>query len=294
MSLLRTITCPTQLIHPYAKVPESGSDMAAGYDIRCVAGLDGLENQQDFSAAQLAAWYRFGIDEHVTVQPGESFLFRTGFKQSIDPDYVCLLWDRSGMSVKKGMHKCAGVIDPDYVGEWFVCLTNHSDSPQTIHAGDKIVQGIYQLRVKAEFPLTDSLKDTARGSGGFGSTDSVDVETPEMLLSTVAVPAPTASEYLSALLSETPHHDSEGYSESADVDDIDDVAVADTPKRKRSTYDGVNVASALANLRDKQYAGAVAWMERDIAFFAGDVPKIIPSSLETVRGRQAISFEYEA
>lgn len=165
------IVCPTVLIHPDAVPPKRGNDYAAGHDIRCVAGLTNLENPVKWDFEQRIAWQRMEHEGGVIIAPGEGFLFRTGFKQAIQPGYACLLWDRSGMGAKKMVGKLAGVIDPDYVGEWFVRLVNFSREAVRVCVGDNIVQGIYQERVKATCPIVDYLPDTDRGSAGFGSTD---------------------------------------------------------------------------------------------------------------------------
>lgn len=172
---MQRITCPTVLIHPDAVVPTRGTDVAAGHDIYCVAGVYGLESGK-WDDAQIDEWLSMGNSGYVILAPHTGFLFRTGFSQAIQPGYVCLLHDRSGMGAKKQVGKLAGVIDEDYRGEWFVRLVNHSDQAVTICVGDKIVQGLYQERVEAEFPVVDTLADTARGTGGFGSTDKPKVE----------------------------------------------------------------------------------------------------------------------
>lgn len=166
------ITCPTMLLHPMAKAPTHGSEKAAGYDIHCVGGLEGLDlSKWQEKPEQITAWKAMGEVGHVVLAPGEGFLFRTGFAQAIQPDHVCVLFDRSGMGGSKQVHRLAGVIDEDYRGEWFVRLINLSPVPVTIFVGDKIVQGLYQIRIEAEFPLTNTLDATARGTSGFGSTD---------------------------------------------------------------------------------------------------------------------------
>lgn len=165
------IVCPTKLLHPAAKVPTRGSEFAAGHDIYCVGGLDGLEDTPAGTPENMAAWVEMGERGHTLIQPGMGFLFRTGFAQAIDPDYVCLLFDRSGMGAMKQVGRLAGVIDPDYRGEWFVRLINHSHDIVKISVGDKIVQGIYQQRVQASFPQCMNLPSTNRGSGAFGSSD---------------------------------------------------------------------------------------------------------------------------
>ena len=123
-----------------------------------------------FDEHQVAEWRQMEERGYIDIFPGTGALLRTGFAQAIDPDYVCLLWDRSSMGGGKMVHRFAGVIDSDYRGEWFVRLFNHSTKPYRIAPGDKIVQGIYQLRTEAECPIVDSLPASGRGTGGFGST----------------------------------------------------------------------------------------------------------------------------
>ncbi len=166
------IVCPTVLIHPDAVPPKRGNDYAAGHDIRCVAGTVGLENPDSWDGELLGAWDRMASRGHMVLRPGNGHLFRTGFKQAIQPGYACFLWDRSGMGAKKQVGKLAGVIDEDYRGEWFVRLVNFSHSDVVVHTGDSIVQGVYQERVAAACPLVAQLPSTVRGSAGFGSTDA--------------------------------------------------------------------------------------------------------------------------
>lgn len=166
------ILCPTQLLHPAAKPPIASGEFAMGHDICCVGGLDGLENPDKWSSGQRYEWQRLGELNYTVLDPGRGFLFRTGFKQAIQPGWGCLLWDRSGMGGSKLIHRLAGVIDEDYRGEWFVRLINLSQVPQTINVGDKIIQGVYQERVRALCPLVESLEETERGTKGFGSTGS--------------------------------------------------------------------------------------------------------------------------
>lgn len=164
------IVCPTQLLHPEAQAPFASEVAAMGHDITTVAGLEGLENENSWDAEQLDAWEKFGLTKELAIRPNDSFLFRTGFKQAINPGWGCLFWDRSGMGGKKLIHRFAGVIDESYRGEWFVRLFNHSTQTHIIKPGDKIVQGVYQRRVRAICPIVQSLDATERGTGGFGST----------------------------------------------------------------------------------------------------------------------------
>jgi len=161
-----------QLCHPSAKLPVHGSEDAIGYDLCCVGGLENLGDTTIWPVSQLHAWEVFGRRGTITLRPGEGFLFRTGIKQSIPRDYGCFLYDRSGMGAKKMVGRLAGVIDPDYRGEIFVRLVNHSEIPVDIAVGDKIVQAVYHPRTEAAFSAVSQLDSTARGVAGFGSTDA--------------------------------------------------------------------------------------------------------------------------
>jgi dUTP pyrophosphatase len=127
------------------------------------------ELRKKFAGEQLTNWESMEEMGYWAMDPGTGFLFRTGFAQAIAPDYACFFWDRSGMGGKE-VHRFAGVIDEDYRGEWLVKLFNHSDDTVYVNAGDKIVQGVYQLRTEAIFPVIDVLPPSVRGEGGFGST----------------------------------------------------------------------------------------------------------------------------
>lgn len=168
--------CPTKLIHPLAKVPTHGSDRAAGYDIYCVGGLDGLEQDfvskmHDNDPRQLREWQLMaGGHGEAIISPNTGFLFRTGMQMAIQEGHACYLWDRSGMGGSRLVHRFAGVIDEDYRGEWFVRLFNFSKYPVAIVVGDRIVQGIYQERIEVEHPIVDTLPESVRGTGGLGST----------------------------------------------------------------------------------------------------------------------------
>jgi dUTP pyrophosphatase len=120
-------------------------------------------------------------DEDVTIRPMETKLISTGISVEFSPGYVALLWDRSGMAVKRKLHRMAGVIDCSYRGEWKVCLINLSGggtltatsepgSDVHIHKGDRIIQCVFQKVEPVRINEVEELSDTVRGEGGFGST----------------------------------------------------------------------------------------------------------------------------
>ena len=122
-------------------------------------------------ATGCAAGFDIATTDTYSLQPGESHIFPTGLKASIDDGFCVVLFDRSGMGAKKNIHRLAGVIDSDYRGEWLVCLTNLSEQAHMIHEGTNIVQGLVLPVPELSITEVDSLDDTERGCKGFGSSD---------------------------------------------------------------------------------------------------------------------------
>ena len=113
------------------------------------------------------------VDEPVTVAPGQRVAIPTGFAIALpDPGWVALIYARSGLAVKHGLApaNCVGVVDSDYRGEVIVGLTNLSDEAYTIQPGDRVAQLVIMPVAQANITVTDTLDDTERGAGGFGST----------------------------------------------------------------------------------------------------------------------------
>ena len=112
------------------------------------------------------------LEEDITINSGETVLVHTGIAMEIPEGLVGLIYARSGMATKRGLApaNCVGVIDSDYRGEIMVALHNHGKSEQTISNGERIAQFVLAPFVSASFIETESLTDTDRGAGGFGST----------------------------------------------------------------------------------------------------------------------------
>jgi deoxyuridine 5'-triphosphate nucleotidohydrolase len=87
-------------------------------------------------------------------------------------DIALLIYPRSGLSTKYGiaLANCVGVIDSDYRGEWFIPLINHGKSDFTVTHGMRIAQLIPTRILLPEIEVSDSLSQTNRGEGGFGSS----------------------------------------------------------------------------------------------------------------------------
>lgn len=112
------------------------------------------------------------LEEPVTIAPGASAFIPTGLAMEIPEGYVGLIYARSGLACKRGLAPAnkVGVIDSDYRGEFIVVLHNHGSEAQTVSHGERIAQLVIAPVIQANFRLTDSLSDTLRSSGGFGST----------------------------------------------------------------------------------------------------------------------------
>lgn len=113
------------------------------------------------------------VDEPITIPAGGRAVIPTGIAIALpSAEYVALVFARSGLGIKHGiaLSNGVGVIDSDYRGEIRVGLTNLSDTPYTVQPGDRIAQLAVMPVVQAELERVDSLDDTGRGTGGFGST----------------------------------------------------------------------------------------------------------------------------
>ena len=113
------------------------------------------------------------VDEAVTIPAGKRAVIPTGIAIALpSPDYVALIFARSGLGIKHGVApaNCVGVIDSDYRGEILVGLQNSGDEDYTIQPGARIAQMMITPVVQAQLRMVDELDDTARGTGGFGST----------------------------------------------------------------------------------------------------------------------------
>lgn len=113
------------------------------------------------------------LDEAVTIPAGQRRIIPTGLAIGLPgPEYVALIFARSGLGMKHGIapSNCVGVIDSDYRGEIKVGLQNHSDAGYTVQPGDRIAQMAVMPVAQAELEVVDVLDETERGTGGFGST----------------------------------------------------------------------------------------------------------------------------
>jgi dUTP pyrophosphatase len=117
-----------------------------------------------------------GFDLHsmidITLKPMQRALIPTGLAFEIENGYEVQIRPRSGLAYKHGITvlNSPGTIDSDYRGEIKVLLINLSNEDFKINTGDRIAQAVVAPVTKAEIIQTDSLSQTTRGEGGFGST----------------------------------------------------------------------------------------------------------------------------
>src|SRR3954470_19736907 len=111
--------------------------------------------------------------EDVTLGPGEQALVGTGIAMAVPEGYVALVHPRSGLAARHGLSivNTPGTIDAGYRGEVKVLLVNHAlVEPIELRRGDRVAQLVFQRVERAGFAEVDTLPDSVRGGGGYGST----------------------------------------------------------------------------------------------------------------------------
>ena len=111
-------------------------------------------------------------DAPMTLAPGARALVPTGLKIALEPGWEAQIRPRSGLALKHGISapNTPGTIDSDYRGEVGVILINLGQEPFVIRRGERIAQMVIAAVAQASVVEVESLDDTARGAGGFGST----------------------------------------------------------------------------------------------------------------------------
>lgn len=112
------------------------------------------------------------LEEDMTVEPGKTAFVPTGIALEVPQGCAGLIYARSGLACKRGLAPAnkVGVVDSDYRGEIMVALHNHGTEPQTVANGERIAQFIITPVLTPDYEVAEELSDTARNSGGFGST----------------------------------------------------------------------------------------------------------------------------
>ena len=143
-----TIQFCFQRLSPLATLPHYQSEHAAGMDLHAA------------------------VEAAVEIQPGDIELVPCGFAMSIPPGFEAQVRPRSGLATRHGisMPNSPGTIDADYRGEVKVPLINLGREPFSVEPSMRIAQMVISPVARAEIEEVDSLEESARGVGGFGST----------------------------------------------------------------------------------------------------------------------------
>jgi dUTP pyrophosphatase len=131
-----------------------------------------LPRYETSGAAGMDLIAAIGEGEAMVLQPGERALVPTGLAIALPDGFEAQVRPRSGLAAKNGVTvlNSPGTIDCDYRGEVKVILINHGREPFTIERGTRIAQMVVAPVTQAVFREVESLDETARGAGGFGST----------------------------------------------------------------------------------------------------------------------------
>jgi dUTP pyrophosphatase len=115
---------------------------------------------------------RAAIDGEVVLRPGERIPVPTGLVLEIPPGWEGQVRPRSGLALRHGIGvvNAPGTIDSDYRGEVAVILINLGESPFSLRRGDRVAQLVISRVESVEWEEAETLEESSRGSGGFGST----------------------------------------------------------------------------------------------------------------------------
>ncbi|GGG80786.1 deoxyuridine 5'-triphosphate nucleotidohydrolase [Salipiger pallidus] len=142
---------------------DEGADMSLGLPAYATAGAAGADLRANLPDRG-----------RVTLVPGERALVPTGLRLAIPEGWEVQIRPRSGLALKHGitLPNSPGTIDSDYRGPLGVIVMNAGAETFVISHGDRIAQMVVAPVVQADFAVVETLSDTVRGSGGFGSTGS--------------------------------------------------------------------------------------------------------------------------
>jgi dUTP pyrophosphatase len=115
---------------------------------------------------------RAHLENDIVLSPMERVIIPTGLFMELPVGYEAQVRPRSGLAAKHGLTvlNSPGTVDADYRGEIGVILVNLSNTAFTIKNGERIAQMVIAKHDRAEWEEVQSLSDTSRGTGGFGST----------------------------------------------------------------------------------------------------------------------------
>lgn len=144
-----TLNVNIKLLNPRAVAPAYAKTDDACFDLRAL--FDG---------------------EPVTIEPGKAHIFGTGLSFEVPSGHVFTVFSRSGhgFTYDVSLSNGTGIIDAGYRGELMVKLRNDGSAPFTVKDGDRIAQGMVLPIPRVSFTVVSELSESARGTGGLGST----------------------------------------------------------------------------------------------------------------------------
>lgn len=160
----KTMRLEVKKLHPDARIPKYQSEGAAGFDLHALVN-------KDYKASHTCM--KDGKPVKV-ICPKEIGIVKTGLSVAVPPGYEMQVRPRSGLAAKKciTVENSPGTVDSDYRGEIMVILRNEGTDYFIVHDGDRIAQAVIAPVEQATIVEVEELSETARGSGGLGSTGS--------------------------------------------------------------------------------------------------------------------------
>lgn len=127
-----------------------------------------------FKSTKYSAGYDLSADinDNVLIRPHTTVKIGTGLAIESPKGYFAAIFARSGIATKEGLRpaNAVGVVDEDYRGEIIVALHNDSEETRIIEPGQRIAQLVFLPYIDGEFEEVESLSETKRADGGFGSS----------------------------------------------------------------------------------------------------------------------------
>jgi len=141
-------------------------------DIKVLDHGKGLELPHYATEGSAGVDLKAAVDESIVIRPMERKLIPTGLSMAIPEEYEAQIRPRSGLAFKHGITvlNTPGTIDSDYRGEVKVLLINLGKEDFVVERGMRIAQLVVEKYEKVQWNVVESLDDTSRAGGGYGST----------------------------------------------------------------------------------------------------------------------------
>lgn len=161
------------MTEPGVEIPKYATEGSSGFDLKANKVLKLFKGSKEIDLAEGDKFKNSLEQGHIFLREGERVLLGTGIKVAVPQGYELQIRSRSGSSLKKGLivANSPGTVDADYRGEVGIIIINTTSFLAKIDLNEAIAQGVICPVEQANFNQTTSLPETARGEGGFGSTN---------------------------------------------------------------------------------------------------------------------------